>query len=88
MSDLLKQSCTNSQPRASVLFFASARIASAWLFSGAAVTVDAILKVLDAFFQMFSFDLGCLVFVTAITGVAAKFILDMAGHASSVVVLV
>lgn len=52
------------------------------------MTLDAILKVLDAFFQMFSFDLGWLVFVTAITGVAAKFILDMAGHTSSVVVLV
>ena len=88
MSDLLKQSCTDSQRRASVLFFASARSAPAWLFGGAAVTLDAILKVRDAFLQMFSFDPGCLVFVTAITGVAAKFILDMAGHASSVVVLV
>ena len=71
-----------------IFFLASARSASARLFSGAAVTLNAILKVADAFLQMFSFDPGRLVFVTAITGVAAEIILDMTSRASGVVVSV
>ena len=55
---------------------------------GTAVALNTIVKLADAFFDMLAPDVGQCVFVTAITGVAAVVVANMASRADSVMVTV